>query len=148
MKIRCISVGKASEIHIQELQNQYEKRLSRWVKLEWTLLPHSNSGNLESAQILQRITDREFVVLLDERGTLHSTEHMSALLDNWIGKSRPIVFVIGGAYGVSDLLRERADFVWSLSPLVFPHQLVRLLLTEQLYRLFDVRAGGKYHHGS
>lgn len=114
--------------------------------MEWVLLPHKTTADLESSQILQRISDRDYVILLDERGVLHTTEQMTILLDGWIGSSRPLTFVIGGAFGVTDTMRKRADFVWSLSPLVFPHQLVRVLLCEQLYRLFNVRAGGKYHH--
>lgn len=124
----------------------YEKRLSRWTSIEWVLLPHKATADLETNQILQKIPDRDFVILLDERGTLHTTEQMSPLLDGWIASSRPLTFVIGGAFGVTEALRKRADFIWSLSPLVFPHQLVRILLLEQMYRLFDVRAGGKYHH--
>lgn len=146
MKLRCISVGKPADAAVQSLQSMYEKRLSRWTSMEWVLLPHKTTADLESSQILQRISDRDYVILLDERGVLHTTEQMTILLDGWIGSSRPLTFVIGGAFGVTDTMRKRADFVWSLSPLVFPHQLVRVLLCEQLYRLFNVRAGGKYHH--
>jgi 23S rRNA (pseudouridine1915-N3)-methyltransferase len=146
MKLRCISVGKPADAAVQSLQSMYEKRLSRWTSMEWVLLPHKTTADLESSQILQRISDRDYVILLDERGVLHTTEQMTILLDGWIDSSRPLTFVIGGAFGVTDTMRKRADFVWSLSPLVFPHQLVRVLLCEQLYRLFNVRAGGKYHH--
>ncbi len=146
MKLRCISVGKPADAAVQSLQSMYEKRLSRWTSMEWVLLPHKTTADLESSQILQRISDRDYVILLDERGVLHTTEQMTILLDGWIDSSRPLTFVIGGAFGVTDTMRKRADFVLSLSPLVFPHQLVRVLLCEQLYRLFNVRAGGKYHH--
>lgn len=86
------------------------------------------------------------MVLLDERGVQRSTPRMADKLEKWLQFGRPLVFVIGGAYGVHDAVRQRADFVWSFSELVFPHQLMRILLVEQLYRMFNYRGGGKYHH--
>jgi len=82
--------------------------------------------------------------LLDERGRNLSSPELSAVIVEHTSQS--IVFIIGGAYGVTDDVRRRANLVWSLSKLVFPHQLVRLILTEQLYRAQEIARGGKYHH--
>ncbi|MGE5327716.1 MAG: 23S rRNA (pseudouridine(1915)-N(3))-methyltransferase RlmH, partial [Thiobacillus sp.] len=86
------------------------------------------------------------VILLDEAGKLINSQDLSRKLTEYFNRSKNIVFVIGGAYGVHDALFERADFIWSLSPLVFPHQLVRLILTEQIYRAQEIDAGHPYHH--
>lgn len=101
----------------------------------------------ESKRILSRLNSRDFVIVLDERGKLIDSPALAQSIDQAFADSRPLVFVIGGAYGVTDEVRERADLVWSLSPLVFPHQLVRLILVEQLYRAQEISRGGKYHHG-
>lgn len=146
MQIRCITVGKASEPAVQTLQDEYAKRLGRWARLQWQLVPHQDAAQ-ESARIMRLIKPQDFVILLDERGQQATTETMAQQLDTWLGSARPLVFVIGGAFGVDDDVRSRADYVWALSQLVFPHQLVRVLLSEQLYRMFSVRDGGKYHHG-
>lgn len=146
MKIRVITVGKTPSAAITALQQEFEKRLSRWTDIEWQLVPHGKSIEAESKAVLKNIKQADFVVLLDERGQQLSTEAMTEQLDRWLASSRQVVFVIGGAYGVSKEVAQRADFVWSFSRLVFPHQLMRVLLTEQLYRMFSVRDGGKYHH--
>lgn len=88
----------------------------------------------------------DYVILLDERGKQFDSPALSAKLADIAAGARPVVIVIGGAYGVDERLLERADLIWSLSPLVFPHRLVRLILVEQLYRFQSIRAGQKYHH--
>jgi 23S rRNA (pseudouridine1915-N3)-methyltransferase len=85
-------------------------------------------------------------VLLDERGHNVDSPALASALRGAFDSGRTVTVVIGGAYGVSDRVRERADFVWSLSKLVFPHQLVRLILAEQLYRAQEISAGRSYHH--
>ena len=85
-------------------------------------------------------------MLLDERGDEIDSPQLARVLDNAFTVGRQITFIIGGAYGVDDRVHQRADFVWSLSPLVFPHQLVRLILSEQLYRAQQITAGHPYHH--
>jgi len=100
----------------------------------------------ESQRLLSRLKPDDFVILLDERGRLYDSPAFSRLLLEPLESSRQVVVIIGGAYGVDDSVHERADVVWSLSPLVFPHQLVRLLLAEQLYRAQEIAAGHPYHH--
>lgn len=114
-------------------------------------LPHSalegsRAREEESRAIFSRLDSQDTVILLDERGKLLDSPALSRMLSSYIESSRHIVLVIGGAYGVSEELQSRADLVWSLSPLVFPHQLVRLLLIEQLYRAQEIAAGHPYHH--
>lgn len=149
--IRILAVGKKHESWVVEGVERYEKRLQRPWRTEWVLLPHSSfeargAREDESEHILSRIKDDDFVVLLDERGKLVDSPALSRAIQEQLDKSRPIVCIIGGAYGVNDALIARADLVWSLSPLVFPHQLVRLILAEQLYRAQEIAAGGPYHH--
>lgn len=119
--------------------------------LEWVYLPHSSREGLsarqdESERILSRLKDDDFVVLLDEKGKIVNSPALASLLESPLHSSRTVVVIIGGAYGVDQTIHDRADFVWSLSLLVFPHQLVRLLLVEQLYRAQEIAAGNPYHH--
>ena len=88
----------------------------------------------------------DYVILLDEIGDELDSPGFARLVDTAFTNARPVVLVIGGAYGVDDRIRQRADAVWSLSPLVFPHQLVRLILIEQLYPAQQITAGYPYHH--
>lgn len=146
MKIRIVTVGKASEPAIAPLVAEYEKRLSRWAEIQWQYIPHGRDADHESDQILRGLRDNELVILLDERGVMIANEELVEKLETWLSSGKQLVFVIGGAFGVSPALRDRANYVWSFSKQVFPHQLMRVLLAEQLYRTFSLRAGGKYHH--
>jgi 23S rRNA (pseudouridine1915-N3)-methyltransferase len=151
MAIRILAVGKKHESWVEAGIQRYETRLKRPFNAEWVLLPHSAREGLaarqdESERLLSRLKPDDFVVLLDERGKLYDSPGLSRLLLAPLESSRPVVVIIGGAYGVDDSVHQRADAVWSLSPLVFPHQLVRLLLAEQLYRAQEIAAGHPYHH--
>lgn len=149
--IKIIAIGKKHESWIATGVERYQKRLARPWNVEWVLLPHSTQTSLgarleESERILSRLNPSDFVVVLDERGTLLDSPALSRQLETAFVTGKSPVCIIGGAYGVSEQLIERADLVWSLSPLVFPHQLVRLLLSEQLYRAQEIAAGHPYHH--
>lgn len=151
MSIKIIAIGKKHEAWIESGVIRYEKRLKTPFNTEWALLPNSPREGLaarqeESERILNRLNDDEFVVLLDERGKLLDSPALSRQLLVPLEQSKPVVIVIGGAYGVDDSVHQRANFVWSLSPLVFPHQIVRLILVEQLYRAQEIAAGRPYHH--
>jgi 23S rRNA (pseudouridine1915-N3)-methyltransferase len=151
MAISIIAIGKKHESWVLEGIDRYETRLKKPFNIEWVLLPHSALNDdaarqEESERILSRANDRDFVILLDERGDEIDSPQLSRLLDSTFTAGRMITIVIGGAYGVDDRVHQRADFVWSLSPLVFPHQLVRLILTEQLYRAQQITSGHPYHH--
>jgi 23S rRNA (pseudouridine1915-N3)-methyltransferase len=149
--IRILAVGKKHESWVEEGIERYQKRLKRPFDVIWTLLPHSpREGDAareeESGRILSGIKDDEYVILLDERGSSIDSPALSQLLLVPLELSKKVTIIIGGAYGVTAKVHERADFVWSLSPLVFPHQLVRLVLIEQVYRAEEIAAGGPYHH--
>lgn len=151
MPIRILAIGKKHEAWVEAGVERYEKRLKRPFDTSWVLLPHSARDGLsarqeESERILGRLGNDDFVVLLDERGKLLDSPALSTRLLAPLESSKSVTIIIGGAYGVDDSIHQRADIVWSLSPLVFPHQLVRLILTEQLYRAQEIAGGGPYHH--
>lgn len=149
--IKLIAIGKRHESWVQEGIDRYQKRLRAPWNLEWVLLPHSSQEDArarqdESERILLKLSPSDYVVLLDERGKLLDSPALARTLQQQIDSSKNIVIIIGGAYGVSEELQQRANLIWSLSPAVFPHQLVRLILVEQLYRSQEIAAGRPYHH--
>ena len=151
MPIRIIAVGKKHESWIVDGLKRYQERLKRPFITEWVFLPHSDLPNTsarqeESKRILSRLNTADYVILLDETGKNIDSPELSRLLLSPLDSSREVVIVIGGAFGVDDTVHQRADFVWSLSRLVFPHQLVRLILIEQIYRAQEIAAGKPYHH--
>ncbi|MFF8817525.1 23S rRNA (pseudouridine(1915)-N(3))-methyltransferase RlmH [Leucobacter sp. NPDC015123] len=151
MSIKVLAVGKKHEAWVKDGIDRYEKRLRKPFDVSWQLLPHSaRDGDAarveESERILQRVDRDAFLVLLDERGANVDSPALADRLQGALGQGKHVVIVIGGAYGVDDSVRSRAQFVWSLSKLVFPHQLVRLILAEQLYRAQEIAAGRPYHH--
>ncbi len=150
--ISIITIGKKHENWVRQGIERYQQRLQRPRDVKWSIIAHgafdgARARQDESKHILSRLNSHDFVIVLDERGKLLDSPDLAQSIDQAFADSRPLVFVIGGAYGVADEVRERADLVWSLSPLVFPHQLVRLILVEQLYRAQEISRGGKYHHG-
>jgi 23S rRNA (pseudouridine1915-N3)-methyltransferase len=151
MPVTVVAIGKKHEAWVLEGIQRYQKRLKKPFMLEWVLLPHSSlegdsARQEESERILSRLDSYDYIVLLDERGRQLDSLSFSSLLRAQLDRSASVVFVIGGAYGVTDAIRQKAHLVWSLSPLVFPHQLVRLVLTEQVYRAQEISQGGQYHH--
>lgn len=146
MKYLCIAVGKKHDSDLKASIEEFEKRLSGYVSFEWNIIP-SKDKDSESVSIAKIIKDGDVVILLDEHGEPFTNNKLAEVLDRISGSGiKRIVFIIGGAYGVSDELKHRANIIWSLSPLVFPHMIVRLLLVEQLYRTHNTLSGGKYHH--
>lgn len=149
MKIRILAIGKKHEPWVQPGVERYLSRLAPPYFGEFELIPHSGlrgkgARTEESDRILSRIKPDNFVILLDETGENLSSPQVSDLIARTT--SRSIIFIIGGAYGIDERVSARADRVWSLSNLVFPHQLVRLILAEQLYRAQEINRGSKYHH--
>lgn len=146
MKVLIISPGKA---HSQELKDailEYETRLRTVLPIEWAFPPASDKET-EADAILKLIKPDDVVVLLDERGKEIDSPGLATLLETSLNEgTKRLAFIIGGAFGVSDEVQSRANKVLSLSKLVFPHMLVRLILVEQLYRAWSIRTGGKYHH--
>ena len=151
MSLDIIAIGKKHEDWVVPAIERYQKRLKSPFNPEWILLAHSSLDGLsaredESGRILSRLDAYDFIVLLDERGKELDSPAIAEVLKSQLDRSQKVLVIIGGAFGVTDELRQRADLIWSLSPLVFPHQLVRLILTEQLYRAQQITLGGSYHH--
>lgn len=151
MSIKILVIGKKHEDWVSGGIGRYEKRLRKPFDVSWQLLPHSaREGDAarseESDRILAKLDRDTFLVLLDERGRNVDSPALAQRLRGALDSNRSVVIVIGGAYGVDERVRTRADFVWSLSLLVFPHQLVRLILAEQIYRAQEITAGRSYHH--
>lgn len=156
MKIACWSVGKAHDPYVKAGIEEFTKRLSRYFKTEWVLLPVPKQAAMlseidlrkkESDMILEWLGKEDFLILLDEKGEQLNSLGLAKFLQQRANEShKQLVFLIGGAYGVDAAIRKRANFTWSLSPLVFPHQLVRLILAEQLYRAATILKNEKYHH--
>lgn len=151
MSVRILAVGKKHEPWVTDGISRYEKRLRKPFDVTWQLLSHSSregdaARSEESERILSRVDRDAFLVLLDERGRNVDSPTLARKLQTALDAGRAITVVIGGAYGVDDRVRDRADFVWSLSQLVFPHQLVRLILAEQLYRAQEIAGNRPYHH--
>ncbi|MCL1854054.1 MAG: 23S rRNA (pseudouridine(1915)-N(3))-methyltransferase RlmH [Peptococcaceae bacterium] len=158
LHIKIVCVGRVREKYLIEGIREYEKRLRAYVRLEFVetadLAIPSQAGLKiceqircqESDGIRARIKESDYVVLLDRLGENVSSEGLAALLDERAlhGPAR-IVFVIGGSLGVDEALRRQADWVWSFSALTFPHQLMRLMLLEQVYRACKIRAHEVYH---
>ncbi len=156
--IRLICVGKCKEKALNQLIQEYVKRISGYSKIEIIeteelMAPQSNSAaqnqsviEQESAQSLKKIKASDYVILLDLHGKVMSSEKFAEKISEvQTYHSSDIDFVIGGSLGVSDALRKRADFAWKLSENTFPHQLVRLLVVEQVYRAFKILRNEPYH---
>lgn len=149
MVIKILSVGTKPSPEISSIITNYSKRLPRNISIVWQYLKASNTGDVsnskqqESESILRAIKQSDRVILLDETGRQLSSPELSELI---FDSFHDTVLVIGGAYGVNEKVFQRADFTWSLSKLVFPHQLVRVILAEQIYRAHSISINHPYHH--
>lgn len=140
--IKIIAGGKKHASWLAEACVEYEKRLRKPFNIEWQFV--------DEEKLPERVTklDREdFVVLLDEHGKIFSSPELSNLLRNPLENGRDVVLVIGGAFGhFPPEMVQRANLIWSLSNLVFPHQICRLIIAEQIYRAQEIYLGHSYHH--
>lgn len=156
MKITLLAVGKTNDKAIQELIERYITRLKHYAKFEIKTLPDVKVGKntptlqakeMEGRKILENVSTSDLVILLDERGMeLSSTQFAEMLQKHFATSPRDMVFVIGGPYGFSQDVYERADKKLSLSRMTLTHEMVRLFFTEQLYRAFTIIKGENYHH--
>ena len=151
--IQIIAIGKIKEKAMQSMIEEYAKRLKPIHSITMVELPNSVKKDTdvkgiiddESSRILEKIDDKTFVILLDLKGKDLSSPEMSEKLIDVIDRGLNIAFVIGGSHGVSDLVRQRAQFRWKISNLTFPHQLIRVMLYEQIYRMFMISKNHPYH---
>lgn len=158
MNIKIIAVGKLKEKYLKDAVNEYLKRLSAYAKVDVIEIadekePDNASAkdieiikNKEGSKILDKIKEREYVILLDVEGKLISSEDLAGkLAELSLSGDSNLVFVIGGSNGVSEEVRAKADFKLSFSKMTFPHQLMRVFLLEQIYRGFKINRGEAYH---
>ena len=156
MNIELIVVGKTDMKEVEALVTMYTKRLNHYVKFAITTLADvRNTKNLSAAeqkrmegeQILRLINDSDHLMLLDEHGAeLRSIEFAEVLQRRMSAGTKRLVFVIGGPYGFSEAIYQRANSKLSLSKMTFSHQIVRAIFTEQLYRAFTILKNEPYHH--
>ena len=156
MKISFWSIGKNNEPYIKTGVEEFTNRIARYFKVEWSIIPvPKNAGMMseldlkkkEGEVILEWLNKDDYLVVLDERGKQISSEGLANFIQARANESKKqLVFLIGGAYGIDEAVSKRADYKWSLSQLVFPHQLVRLILAEQVYRACTILRNEKYHH--
>lgn len=153
MKISFVSVGKNHDAYIKDGVNQFTKRIAHYYPIDWLLIAPSKLSEpnqikkAEAANIIKSLAVTDVLILLDDTGKMLSSPGLAKLIQQKANQSaQKIVFLIGGAYGVDEEIKKRANFIWSLSDLVFPHMLVRLILAEQVYRACSILANEKYHH--
>ena len=158
LNITVIGVGKLKEKYWKSAIEEYAKRLTRYCRIEIQEVKDEPAPETlsekerqlvmakEGKRIMDQIPDSAYVVALCIEGRQMPSEKMAEMIQNTAanGKSH-IVFIIGGSLGLSDIVKQRADFRLSFSPMTFPHQLMRVILFEQIYRSFTILHDGKYH---
>lgn len=156
MNIKLLVIGKTDDAYLQKLIETYQRRLKFYVNYEMEVLSDiKNVKNLSEEQqktkeaelILKKIETSDYVVLLDENGKEYTSVQFSEFLQKKMNAGiRQLTFIIGGAYGFSEEIYNRANEKCSLSKMTFSHQMVRLIFTEQLYRGFTILKNEPYHH--
>jgi 23S rRNA (pseudouridine1915-N3)-methyltransferase len=156
MNIRLIAIGKTDNKNLQSLIDEYTKRLSFYVKFDLEIIPDiKNVKNLSEAQqkekegelILAKINSTDHLILLDENGKTYNSIGFSDYLQKKMNTGiKTLVFVIGGPYGFSEHVYQKAHGKVSLSEMTFSHQMVRLFIIEQIYRGFTILRNEPYHH--
>ena len=156
MTIKLLAIGKTDSSELQELIAVYQKRLNFYVNFEIELIPdlkrtknlsEAQQKEMEGALILKRLTVTDILILFDEKGKQFSSIEFSAYLQKKMNAGiKQLVFVIGGPYGFSDAVYAKASGKVSLSKMTFSHQMVRLFITEQLYRAYTILKNEPYHH--
>jgi len=156
MTIKLLAIGKTDRRPLQELISEYDKRLKHYVKFELEIIPDiKNTKNLSEIQqkekegelILKKVKPTDVLVLLDEKGKQYSSLDFSEYLQKKMNSGiKELVFAVGGPYGFSDTVYQKAQGKFSLSKMTFSHQMVRLFVVEQVYRAFTILRNEPYHH--
>lgn len=156
MKIQFYSIGKQDDANIKKGIDDFTQRISRYFQCEWKIItPPKNAASLTEKELKAReaelvagyLKKDDYLVALDERGKMLSSVQLATAVQNRANESvKQLIFLIGGAYGLDESILKRANLIWSLSSLTFPHQLVRLMLAEQVYRACTIIRNEKYHH--
>ncbi len=149
MIVDLVVVGKTDSAEVAGLVELYAKRISRWVRFGIVALPDVKKGGVkaEGEALMRQLGADDYVVLLDDKGV----DFSSVQFADWLGRrlaagGKRICFVVGGAFGFSEQVRQRADMLLSLSRMTFSHQIVRAIFAEQLYRAFSIIHNEPYHH--
>ena len=157
MKITIISVGKIKEKYLNDAINEYEKRISIFAKVDNIILPDEATPDnaskaietqiidTESKRIIKVIPKNSYVVVLDIKGEEIDSVTFSKKIDEFFSKSSNLTFIIGGSLGLSDELKNLANYRLSFSPMTFPHMLMKVILLEQIYRAFKILNNETYH---
>lgn len=149
--IRIIVVGSIKEKYLKDAIEEYKKRISKYTNLEIIevkdegLVEPQKSINLEEEKILKHISDKDYIITLEIEGKQLSSEELAEKLDRIQLESSTITFIIGGSYGLSQNIKDKAKLHISFSKMTFPHQLFRVLLLEQIYRSYKINNNESYH---
>ena len=155
MKLFFWSVGKFHEPYVKEGVEFFTKRISHYYPIEWKIFPPAGNASLnpqqiqkaEASALLNALKKDDVLIALDENGKQWTSVELAGFIQQKANESsKNIIFLIGGAYGIHESVFKRCAFKWSLSKLVFPHQLVRLIVAEQIYRACTIIRNEKYHH--
>ena len=153
MKIICL--GKTKHNFLQAGITEYTKRISIYTNIEMDILPDvklSGSNTIqivkeqEAETLIKKIPESSYIIALDENGKMSSSINFAKFIQQKLVSSKNIVFVIGGVYGLSEKILKRADLKLSFSRFTFTHQMIRLILLEQIYRAYTIIKGKKYHY--
>ena len=153
MKILLLLVGKTSEAYLKEGIEVYLKRLTNYISLSQGVLALSPAKDKriaiedESKSIQSKLLPGDFIVVLDENGSEVGSRQLAGMFQKWMvnGIGR-VVFIIGGPFGISPTLKQKANLILSVSKFTFTHQMVRLILVEQIYRAMTIIKNESYHH--
>lgn len=149
MKIIIVAIGKEKDFSGYELVREYTERISHYCSCEWKYIPGSSAqeDNVKLIEAIEKEGAGSYAIALDEIGKEYTSRAFADVIQTRMNESiRTLFFIIGGSYGLNDEVRAHARLTLGLSKLTFPHQLVRLIIAEQLYRAFTIIRGEKYHH--
>lgn len=156
MKVNILVVGKNKDEFVNLAEKEYLKRLQSFLTVNLVVIPINKinpkteiekAKNLESDKILKRIPERSYVIALDENGKSFTSLDFANHLNNlFASQNKPLYFIIGGPYGLGNSVKCRCDELFSLSKMTFTHQMIRIILLEQIYRAMTIIKGKKYHY--
>ena len=149
--IKVICVGKIKEKYLLDALNEYKKRLTKYTKLEIIEVNDIDNQNIdisllkEKEQIQKYINDKDYVITLEIEGNMLSSEDLANKIDTIFNNTSNITFIIGGSHGLHEDIKKRSNYKLSFSKMTFPHQLIRVILLELIYRAFKINNNESYH---
>ena len=149
--IKIICVGKIKEKYLLDALNEYKKRLTKYTKLEIIEVNDIDDQNInisllkEKDQIQRYINDKDYIITLEIEGNMLNSEDFANKIDTIFNNASNITFIIGGSHGLHEDIKKRSNYKLSFSKLTFPHQLFRVILLEQIYRVFKINNNESYH---